>query len=296
MRRTVALIRAMSTSYELTVRSGERRERVYPHLAEADLHAGSVIELSGRHWLVEAVDGSRATAVPARYRLTLRHPDGREESGALRRRRADAPVPGHQLTTVEDRSPVSWTVVDERLAHDEDGRPFTDYVAERDYSEIDSLPDHQLEHSIDRDESTPPAVARAQASGLSIELVSLEPGHAPDWDEAFRFLDALVLEELGDDLLELCGVDFDHDRRSTWLDIARGRLREDLERFREDVETDRDQIEQWEFRDGRVFAAVGQGDDEYRPDTGYGWMCRLVDSDVLGAAGFRRVRQAQLSP
>jgi len=286
----------VSTSYELAVRSGDGRERTYPYLADAELHPGSVVELSGRHWLVERLDGTRAFAVPARYRLTLRHPDGREESGAMRRHRADAPATGHQLTTMAGRSPVSWTVVEERLARDEDGQAFTEYVAERDYSEVDSLPDHQLEHSIDRDESTPPAVARARASGLSIELVSLEPGQAPDWDEARRFVDALVLEELGDDLLELCGVDFDHDRRSTWLDIARGRLREDLERFREDIETDRDQVEQWEFRDGRVFAAVGQGDDEYRADTGYGWMCRLVDADVLGAAGFRRVRQAQLTP
>jgi len=286
----------MTTSYELAVRTGNGRERVQPYLADGELRAGSVVELGGRHWLIAGVEGPRATGVPARYRLTLRHPDGREEHGALRRHRPDAPAVGHQFTTQVEGSPVSWTVVGDRLALDDDGSPFTEYVAERDYGEVDSLPDHQLEHATDREEGTPPAVARAQASGLSIELVSLEPGQAPDWDEARRFVDALVLEELGDDLLELCGVDFDHDRRSTWIDIARGRLREDLERFRDDVETDRDQIEQWEFRDGRIFAAVGQQDDEYRPDTGYGWMCRLVDGDVLGAAGFRRVRQAQLTP
>jgi hypothetical protein len=286
----------MSVAYELAVCTGDGRERVHPYLADGELHAGSVVELGGRHWLVETVDGDRATAAPARYRLTLRHPDGRVEFGALRRHRPDAPTEGHQFTTVVEGSPVSWTVVDERLSRDDDGSPFTEYTAERDYGEADSLPDHQLEHAIDRGESTPPAVARAQASGMSIELVSIEPGQAPDWDEALRFVDALVIQELGDDLLELCGVDFNHDRRSTWIDIAKGRLREDLERFREDVETDRDQIEQWEFRDGRIYAAVGQGDDEYRPDTGYGWMCRLVDADVLGAAGFRRVRQAQLTP
>ena len=286
----------MSVSYDLAVRSGDGRERVHPYLADAELRPGSVIELGGRHWLVDGVEGARATAAPARYRLTLRHPDGRLEFGALRRHRPDAPAEGHQFTTVVEGSPVSWTVVEDHLAHDDDGSPFTEYVAQRDFSEVDSLPDHQLEHAADRDEATPPAVARAQASGMSIELVSLEPGHAPDWDEALRFVDALVIEELGDDLLELCGVDFNHDRRSTWIDIARGRLREDLERFREDIETDRDQIEQWEFRQGRIYAAVGQGDDEYRPDVGYGWMCRLVDADVLGAAGFRRVRQAQLTP
>jgi hypothetical protein len=286
----------MSASYDLAVQVADGRERVHPYLSDIDLHAGSVIEIGGRHWLVEQVDGSRARAVPARYRLTLRHPDGHEELGALRRHRAGAPVPGHQFTTVAEGSPISWAVVDARLARDEDGQPFTEYVAERDYGEAESLPDHELEHASDRDEAMPPAVTRAQASGVSIELVSLEPGQAPDWDEAFRFIDALVLEELGDDVLELCGVDFDHDRRSTWLDIARGRLREDLQRFREDSEQIHDQIEQWDFRDGRVYAAVGEGDDEYAPDTGYGWMCRLVDSDVLGAAGFHRVRQAQLQP
>jgi hypothetical protein len=286
----------MSTSYELALQTGDGRRRVHPYLAEAELSPGSVVDIGGRHWLIDSVDGSHAHGAPARYRLTLRHPDGREEFGAFRRYRTDAPATGHQLTTVSEGATVSWTVVDERLARDEDGQAFTEYVAERDYSEVDGLPDHQLEHATDRDESAPPAVARAQAGGLSIELVALEPGQAPDWDEAFRFVDALVLEELGDDLLELCGVDFDHDRRTTWIDIARGRLRQDLQRFRDDVETDRDQIEQWEFRDGRIYAALGQGDDEYRPDTGYGWMCRLVDSDVLGAAGFRRVRQAQLQP
>ncbi len=285
----------MSESYDLVVRSGDGRERAHPYLSESPIVPGSVVEVGGRHWLVEGVDGERAQAVPARYRLTLRHPDGREEQGAMRRYRPDAPVPGHNFTTTLEGSPISWTVIDERMARDETG-PFTEYIAERDYSEVDTLPDHQLEHAIDREEATPPAVARAQAGGLSIELVALEPGQAPDWDEAFRFVDSLVLEELGDDLLELCGVDFDHDRRAGWLDIAKGRLREDLERFRDDIESDRDQIEQWEFRDGRIYAAVGQGDDEYRPDTGYGWMCRLVDGDVLGAAGFRRVRQAQLQP
>jgi hypothetical protein len=286
----------VAIAYDMVVRAGDGRERVHPYVSELELRAGSVVEIAGRHWLVERVDDARVHAAPARYRLTLRHPDGRQEAGALRRYRAGAPVPGHQFTTVAEGATISWTVRDERLARDEDGRAFVDYVAERDFGEVDSLPDHELEHAIDRDEAAPPAVTRAQASGMSIELVALEPGQAPDWDEAFRFVDSLVLEELGDDLLELCGVDFDHDRRSTWLDITRGRLRDDLERFRDDVDGDRDQIEQWDFRDGRVFAALGQGDDEYRPDSGYGWMCRLVDADVLGAAGFRRVRQAQLQP
>ena len=46
--------------------------------------------------------------------------------------------------------------------------------------------------------------------------------------------------------------------------------------------------------DGRVFASVGSPDDEADPDAGHGWMCRLLDSSVLAAAGFARVRKAEL--
>jgi len=96
------------------------------------------------------------------------------------------------------------------------------------------------------------------------------------------------------DLLELCGVRPGTDSRSSWLDTVKTRLSEDLAQFREDVESAHDQIEEWEFRDGRIFASVGTEDDESAPDTGHGWMCRLADSGVLGAAGFARVRKAEL--
>jgi hypothetical protein len=43
-----------------------------------------------------------------------------------------------------------------------------------------------------------------------------------------------------------------------------------------------------------VLAAAGSPDDEAAPDSGFGWMCRLVDASALGAAGFRRVRRAEL--
>jgi hypothetical protein len=35
-------------------------------------------------------------------------------------------------------------------------------------------------------------------------------------------------------------------------------------------------------------------DDESDPDSGYGWLCRLLDAGVLTAAGFRRVRKREL--
>jgi hypothetical protein len=154
------------------------------------------VVLGGRYWLVERVEGPRAQARPARYRLTLRHPDGRREAGAFRRYRADAPTLGHQLATIEDGAPVSWAVVEQRLAHDDAGEPFLESIAERDYAEAESLPDHQLEHALDQEsddtEAAAAALARAEAAGLAIELVGLEAGQAPDWEEANRYLDSLA--------------------------------------------------------------------------------------------------------
>jgi hypothetical protein len=72
------------------------------------------------------------------------------------------------------------------------------------------------------------------------------------------------------------------------------RLRTDLERFRTDIDGDHDEIEEWDFRDGRIFAAVGSFEDEADPDKGHGWMSRLVDVSALAAAGFSRVRKAEL--
>ena len=125
--------------------------------------------------------------------------------------------------------------------------------------------------------------------------MALEPGEEPDWDAAERFIDALILEEIDDDLIEQAGVDTGHDPRETWLGTVKARLRSDLGRFRADVEGDRDQIEEWSFRDGRVFASIGTVDDGSDPNSGHGWMCRLVDSEALGAAGFARVRKAELA-
>jgi hypothetical protein len=68
----------------------------------------------------------------------------------------------------------------------------------------------------------------------------------------------------------------------------------DLQQFRADVEVDHDQIEEWSFRGARIFASVGSPDDEADPLSGHGWLCRLVDSSALTAAGFQRVKKARL--
>ena len=290
----------MSVSYELVTRDRAGREHVRRYTSEDLLAPGSIVFLGGRYWLVERVEQTRVEARPARYRLTLRHPDGREETGAFRRFRADAPTLGHQLTTLEDGAPISWAVIEQRLAYDEAGEPLLESIAERDYAEAESLPDHQLEHALaqDRDDAgaTAAMLARAEVAGLSVELVALEAGQAPDWDEAARFLDALIIEEIEDDLLEMCGVRPGRDPQETWLDTVKQRLRDDLDSFRTDVEGDHDEIEEWDFLGGRIFAALGGVDDESSPLSGFGWMCRLVDAGALGAAGFQRVRKAQLLP
>jgi hypothetical protein len=288
----------MAFSYDLTTRNGAGHEHVRRYTSEEQLTPGSVVVLAGRSWLVESVEEGRGRARPARYRLTLRHPDGREEAGAFRRHRTDAPTLGHQLTTLERGTPVSWAVADQGLVHDEAGEPFLELIAERDYTEAESLPDHQLEHALERDDDAEAAatLARAETAGLVAELVSLEPGEAPDWDEAERYLEALILEEINDHLLEIAGVDTRSAQQETGLDTVKQRLRDDLATFRNDIEGDHDEIEEWDFRGGSVFAAIGRLDDEANPLSAYGWLSRLVDASVVGAARFQRVRQVDLAP
>jgi hypothetical protein len=289
----------VSTSYEVVTQTRARRERVHPYSSDTEVRPGDLLVLSGRYWLIAELEGNRAIAAPARYRLVLRHPDGRVEAGAFRRFRPGAPKLGHEFATVEDGAPIGWSVTDELLQRDENGEPYLELVAERDYAEVEELPDHELEHALEAQEEVFPtaaqeALARAEQAGLAVELVALEPGEEPDWAAAERFIDALVLEEIEDDLLELCGVNPNADPRDTWLATVKERLRSDLDRFRADVEGDHDEIEEWDFFDGRVFAAIGTEEDEANPDSAHGWMCRLVDAEALGAAGFSRVRKAEL--
>jgi hypothetical protein len=291
--------------YDIAAHHRTGQEHVHRYASDEPLQVGDVVRLEGRYWLIESVEpggeelSGRAVAKPGRYRLTLRHPDGREETGAFRRWRPDAPRLGHSFSTLEDGSPVSWEVVDQQPARDEQGEIYIELIAERDFAELEELPDHELEHALARrgEEELPEGAAatleRAQQAGLSIELVALEPGEEPDWEEAERYIDALVLEEVEDDLLELCGVDFDRPRE-TWLATVKERLRSDLEQFRGDIEGEQDEIERWSFRGGSIFVSVGSEDDESDPDKGHGWMARLVDSGVLGVAGLERVRKADI--
>ena len=72
---------------------------------------------------------------------------------------------GHQLATFENGGPVSWAVVEQRLARDDAGEPFLESIAERDHSEAESLPDHQPEHALERDgDDTAAGAALARAT------------------------------------------------------------------------------------------------------------------------------------
>lgn len=290
-------------SYEIVASGRAGVDRVFPWVADEELEPGSVVHVGGRDWLVYELDPAgertRALAKPARHRLRLVHPDGREEIGVFRRYRPDGPRVGHGFTTTAAGGPISWEVVDQRLADDDTGEPYLDLVAQRDYGEVEGdLPDHELEHALARREELSNAaqavLAGADRDGLAIELVALDPGEAADWEEAARYIRALSLATIEDDLLEQCGVDTAADPEDTWLATATSRLLEDLDRLRMDLEGDHDEIQEWEFRDGRVFASVGSTDDESNPDSGHGWLCRLLDAGALGAAGFARVRKAEL--
>jgi hypothetical protein len=292
--------------YDIVASRRSGRERVHRFATEEPLQPGDVLRLEGRYWLLERIEpdgvevSGRAIAKPARYRLVLRHPDGREEIGAMRRFRPGAPGLGHAFTTTEDGRNISWSVTDQQLARDEQGEPYIELTAQRDFAELEQVPDHELEHTLarraeeDLPESALATFGRAEQEGLSLELAALEPGEEPDWPETDRYVDALVLELVEDDLIELCGVDPDHDPRETWLPTVKSRLGEDRDRFRADIEGDHREIEEWAFRGGRIFASVGSAEDEASPDRGHGWMCRLLDGGVLTVAGFQRVRKAQL--
>jgi hypothetical protein len=291
----------MSRTYELHHVNRLGHELVHELVTDDTLAPGAVIRSEGRDWIVDRLDGSRVFLEPARYRLVLRHPEGEVEPGAFRRYRPDAPRAGHTFSTVVGGAPVVWVVVDERVARGEDGKPYLELTAERDHSERDeppSLPEHELEHTLARDndarEEAAAGFARAEEAGLLVELVALEPEEAPDWDEAARYIDALIIEEIEDDLLVLCGVNPDRDPPETWIEMVKERLRADLEGFRADIEGDHDEIEEWDFRDGKVFAASGTFDDQSNADNGFGWMARLVDASATAAAGLTRIRRADL--
>jgi hypothetical protein len=101
-------------------------------------------------------------------------------------------------------------VVDAQLDRDDEG-PFLSLTAERDFAEVEDIPDHDLEHELAEhaDDSLPEEaealIARAARENLELELVVLDPGEEPSWDDAARFLEALILDEIEDDLLESSG-------------------------------------------------------------------------------------------
>src|SRR5919106_1051755 len=173
----------MARAYEVATVNRVGNRCVHRYTTDLELEPGQVLRLDGRFWVVARVEpaeddvlAGRVDATPARYRLRLRHPDGREEAGAFRRFRADAPRLGHAFTTLENGRPESWEVVDERLAFDERGDAYLELLAERDFAEVaEEPPDHELEHALARSLESLPAEAaatfeRAESLGLAVEL------------------------------------------------------------------------------------------------------------------------------
>jgi len=252
----------VSLKYELLTHSPSGRERVQQYASEEPLTPGEVLQLRGRFWLVESIDEPagesgvpRAIAKPARYRLRLRHPDEREELGAFRRFRPGSPRLGHAFTTIESGQPISWQVTDEQLARDGRGEPFLDLVAERDYGEAEGdVPDHELEHALER-----------------------------QLDEGLPPAAAAAIARAAEQGLNLELVALDPGEEPDWPESGRYI---DALIFEE--------IEEGDFRGGRIFASVGSYEDEFDPNSGHGWMCRLADSGALGVARFERVRKYEL--
>jgi hypothetical protein len=268
-----------------------------------DLRVGDVVRVTGGRWIVdelrEAGGEREARLEPARFRVVLLQPDGREEAGAVRRLRDDSLGVGHAFTTADETGThrLRWDVVADRFVRDEGGRPLIEFVAEHGLHGRERVPDHELEHRFAQQGDLAEARAAlefATAAGLAVELVELEPDRDPDWDEARALLEALVIEEVGEDLLERCGIKPERDLPETWIDLVRLRLRADLTSFRGDVEGPHRQIHEWHIGPRRVFASIGTWESEADPDSGHGWLCRLVDGDVLGAAGFVRLREIEL--
>jgi hypothetical protein len=78
--------------------------------------------------------------------------------------------------------------VDTRLEWDEEGEPDLEFVAERDYGEVEELPAHELEHALVRETfGADPAALKALADFYEQE------GSHPPWQHAAELLrDGLI--------------------------------------------------------------------------------------------------------
>src|SRR4051812_6206127 len=109
----------MSFSYTLVIHDRADKTHSHPYTSSEPLVKGAVVLFGTRYWLVYEVSGTIVEARAARYRLSLRHPDGDTDIGAVRRFRSDAPIVGHRLATVEEHKPVSWVVMQAVFSRDD---------------------------------------------------------------------------------------------------------------------------------------------------------------------------------
>ena len=200
----------MST-YDVVVVHRTGKEHVHRYTTEEPLEPGDVVRLEGRHWLSSA---SRATARRRSPRAigcgfairTAARTSGRSAaSDPTRRGSATRSPPSRTGARSAGRSSTAAGPRRERRAVP---RPRRGARLRRRRS--DAARPRARAHARPRSEDELPegaeaTLARAADEGLSVELVALEPGEEPDWEAAERFIDALVLEEIEDDLIEQCG-------------------------------------------------------------------------------------------
>ncbi len=201
--------------YELVHTSRTGTERVHPFATDEPLEPGSFVRYEGRYWLIERLDGSRAIAKPGRYRLELRHPRrprrGRRLPPLPARRAGDRPHVHHCRGRTAGElggARTGGSLTTSRTSRtSSSSRTATTRSSTRTSPTTSSSTRSPAARSSELPASVEEAFARAEREGLSAELVALDPGEEPDWTEAASSIDALILEEIEDDLIEQCGVD-----------------------------------------------------------------------------------------
>ena len=170
---------------------------------------------------------------------------------------------------------MSWQVVDERLA-DDHGEPYLDLIAERDYSELRTRRAARARAGARaRAQEARRGAARApprRGGGPGRRAGRARGGRGARLGRGRGATSTRWSSRRSRTTCSSSAASTRPRRRETWLDTVKARLRATWSDSGTTSRADHDQIEEWEFRDGRIFAAVGSIEDEADPDRGHGWM------------------------
>ena len=235
--------------------------------------------LDGRDWLVDAVeegDTARVVAKPARYRLRLRHPDGREELGAFRRMRAGQPATRPLVHDARGRG-------SRQLGASSRRRSPTTSRTSRSSTSSPSATTARPRATCPTTSSSTRSPASADGSGRRQGVDrrgdalracrSSSPRSSRTRRRTGRRLAATSRPSVSTRSRTTCSScaasTRGDDSEGTWLETVQARLRDDLESFSADVEGDHDEIEEWDFHRRPRLRLRGLGpDDEVRPRQG----------------------------